>query len=129
MQTLFAPLFDITITMDADGYIPPPVQVAKLVRRWFASPVIVDSNPTLNSKRSTMSEEPWYEAGNNPMTLDEAITHAQDRADSAVCGNCGDQHQQLANWLRELKEFRTERTIGRIRSYALLPDSSNKENK
>ena len=39
------------------------------------------------------------------MTLDEAIQHAQEVADSG-CDQCTKDHQQLADWLRELKELR-----------------------
>tara|TARA_Y100000310_G_C20413389_1_gene683139 strand:- start:254 stop:412 length:159 start_codon:yes stop_codon:yes gene_type:complete len=40
------------------------------------------------------------------MTLDEAIKHAQDEANrlrSEECFDCADDHQQLAEWLIELK--------------------------
>lgn len=39
------------------------------------------------------------------MSLDEAIKHAQEVADKS-CSTCGKEHQQLANWLKELKELR-----------------------
>lgn len=39
------------------------------------------------------------------MTLDEAIEHAQEIADSR-CDTCGQEHRQLAEWLRELKQYR-----------------------
>lgn len=41
------------------------------------------------------------------MTLDEAITHAEWCADNS-CGECADDHRQLAEWLRELRRARTE---------------------
>ena len=40
------------------------------------------------------------------MTLDEAINHAQEKADNSTCG-C--EHQQLAGWLIELKQIRKQR--------------------
>ena len=45
---------------------------------------------------------------NSPMSLDEAIQHAQDVADNRtdLCENCRAEHQQLADWLRELKSLR-----------------------
>ena len=39
------------------------------------------------------------------MTLDEAIEHADEMA-MRVGGCCGDEHAQLACWLRELKALR-----------------------
>ena len=41
------------------------------------------------------------------MILDEAIKHAQERANQD-CTECVKEHQQLAEWLLELKEFRAE---------------------
>ena len=41
------------------------------------------------------------------MTLDEAIQHAQDVANKG-CDQCARDHQQLADWLRELKEFKEQ---------------------
>ena len=35
------------------------------------------------------------------MTLDEAIEHASEVADG--CGECAEEHEQLAEWLRELR--------------------------
>ena len=39
------------------------------------------------------------------MTLDEAINHVLEKAES-LCGECAEEHRQLANWLMELKAFR-----------------------
>lgn len=39
------------------------------------------------------------------MTLDEAIKHAEERA-SLSCDECAEQHRQLAEWLKELKQYR-----------------------
>ena len=38
------------------------------------------------------------------MTIDEAIRHCDEIA--AGCGECADEHRQLAEWLRELKRLR-----------------------
>lgn len=38
-----------------------------------------------------------------PMSLDEAIKHAEERADGSPCGQA---HAQLAGWLRELRDLR-----------------------
>lgn len=39
------------------------------------------------------------------MTLDEAIQHAEERA-HADCSDCAMEHRQLAEWLKELREFK-----------------------
>ena len=39
------------------------------------------------------------------MTLDEAIEHAEEVATNR-CGECAEEHKQLADWLRELKRAR-----------------------
>ena len=39
------------------------------------------------------------------MTLDEAIEHAEEVA-KYYCNGCGLEHQQLADWLKELKARR-----------------------
>jgi hypothetical protein len=41
------------------------------------------------------------------MTLDEAIKHCEEVADSK-CDECGAEHRQLAEWLRELKQIKGE---------------------
>ena len=41
------------------------------------------------------------------MILDEAVKHAQERANQD-CTECVKEHQQLAEWLLELKDFRAE---------------------
>lgn len=39
------------------------------------------------------------------MTIDEAIQHCDEKA-STVCGECAEQHRQLAAWLRELERLK-----------------------
>ena len=39
------------------------------------------------------------------MTIDEAIKHCEEVADSK-CDACGAEHKQLAEWLKELKEIK-----------------------
>ena len=39
------------------------------------------------------------------MTLDEAINHVLEKAES-LCGECAEEHRQLAKWLIELKRGR-----------------------
>ena len=40
------------------------------------------------------------------MTLDEAIKHAEEQSYKLGCTECGKEHKQLAEWLKELKEIR-----------------------
>ena len=40
------------------------------------------------------------------MSLDEAIQHAKEVA-SQRCIECAEQHDQLAEWLEELKQYRS----------------------
>ncbi len=46
-----------------------------------------------------------FDEGYFSMTLDEAINHALEKAES-LCGECAEEHRQLAEWLIELKGFR-----------------------
>lgn len=41
------------------------------------------------------------------MTLDEAIEHAEEKA-KTLCGECAQEHLQLADWLKELKSIRAD---------------------
>ena len=47
------------------------------------------------------------------MTLDEAIKHAEEVANDMelCCKECAEEHRQLAEWLKELKQYR-EQTDG-----------------
>ena len=40
------------------------------------------------------------------MTIDEAIKHAEEVAEEKLCEKCGEEHRQLAEWLKELKQLR-----------------------
>lgn len=40
------------------------------------------------------------------MTLDEAIVHAEEVAQAADCEQCRQDHQQLAEWLKEFKRLK-----------------------
>ena len=42
------------------------------------------------------------------MSIDEAIQHCEEMALCAKNGECGEEHRQLAEWLRELKRLRAE---------------------
>ena len=44
------------------------------------------------------------------MTLDEAITHAFEKANDKKCPkDCRADHRQLGNWLKELKKLKAEK--------------------
>lgn len=45
------------------------------------------------------------------MTLDEAIKHCEHVAEEKICQECADDHRQLAEWLRELKNKQSEKVI------------------
>ena len=48
------------------------------------------------------------EIENVNMTIEEAIAHAQETANTRndLCNKCRDEHRQLAEWLTELRELR-----------------------
>lgn len=46
------------------------------------------------------------------MTLDEAIAHAKEKAEQE--GECGEEHLQLYQWLKELRVRRQDPTMDRI---------------
>jgi len=53
------------------------------------------------------------------MTLDEAIKHAEEVAQTQGCeGCCAEDHSQLAGWLHELKGFRE--IFGELPDYSKL---------
>ena len=45
------------------------------------------------------------------LTLDEAIKHCEEKAD---CTQCGEEHRQLAEWLRELQKYQDLKEQGRV---------------
>ena len=44
------------------------------------------------------------------MTIDEAILHCEEKSEQ--CNECGRDHAQLAEWLRELKQLREQQLTG-----------------
>ncbi len=42
----------------------------------------------------------------NNIDIDEAIQHCKEKAIENSCNQCGKDHEQLAKWLTELKEYR-----------------------
>ena len=45
------------------------------------------------------------------LTLDEAIKHCEEKTD---CTQCGEEHRQLAEWLRELQKYKDLEEQGRL---------------
>lgn len=47
------------------------------------------------------------------MELDEAIRHAEEMAElnEAECFECAEEHRQLAEWLKELKEYKERAAV------------------
>lgn len=55
------------------------------------------------------------------MTIDETISHAREVAsrmfdDRVHCIKCAEEHEQLAEWLEELKQYRTIGTVEECRA-------------
>lgn len=48
----------------------------------------------------------FVSAQSNNMDIDEAIQHCKEKAIENTCNQCGKDHEQLAKWLTELKEYR-----------------------
>ena len=46
------------------------------------------------------------------MSIDEAIKHAEEVAEEKRCEKCGEEHHQLAEWLKELKQLRKQEKKG-----------------
>ena len=73
------------------------------------------------------------------MTIDEAITHAREVADENIkesmdtfpslksknCIKCAEEHEQLAEWLEELKSYRASVFSGEMKQ-AMLREEYNK---
>ena len=53
------------------------------------------------------------------LTLDEAIKHCEEKTD---CTQCGEEHRQLAEWLRELQKHRDLKEQDRL---VVLPEGMN----
>lgn len=59
------------------------------------------------------------------MTIDEAIAHAQETADTRndLCDKCREEHRQLAEWLKELKLLRADYEKQKSINYELLKEN------
>ena len=53
------------------------------------------------------------------LTLDEAIKHCEEKTD---CTQCGEEHRQLAEWLRELQKYKDLKEQDRL---VVLPEGMN----
>ena len=54
------------------------------------------------------------------MTLEEAIEHCEERA--KICDECGKEHDQLAEWLKEVQQYRE---IGTLEEFEKLKLAEN----
>lgn len=61
------------------------------------------------------------------MTLDEAIKHAEEIAESR-CDECGQEHKQLAEWLKELKAYREQEPCDDVVSRQAVLDTISELN-
>ena len=59
------------------------------------------------------------------MTIDEAIAHAQQAADTRtdLCDKCRKEHGQLAQWLTELKQLRDSLEKQKLINYELVDEN------
>lgn len=63
------------------------------------------------------------------MTLQEAITHAEEKAkenEKAGCVKCAAEHRQLAGWLKDYKRLKKEE-INKIKYTVCCPLCDNKK--
>ncbi len=51
-----------------------------------------------------------YIKASSEMSLDDAIKHAREKAKELGCTPCAKEHEQLAEWLQELKELRKKQS-------------------
>ena len=65
------------------------------------------------------------EIENVNMTIEEAIAHAQQAADTRIdlCDKCREEHRQLAEWLKELKLLRADYEKQKSINYELLEEN------
>lgn len=61
------------------------------------------------------------------MTIDEAIAHARDVAEEQRerCEQCAKDHEQLAEWLEELKDLRQGKADAIDECFAIMKKHSN----
>lgn len=70
------------------------------------------------------------EIENENMTIEEAIAHAQETANTRadLCDKCRDEHRQLAEWLTELKLLRADYENQKSINYELLKENQEHVN-
>ena len=70
------------------------------------------------------------EIENVNMTIEEAIAHAQQAADTRndLCDKCREEHRQLAEWLKELKLLRADYENQKSINYELLKENQEHVN-
>lgn len=70
------------------------------------------------------------EIENVNMTIEEAIAHAQETANTRadLCDKCRDEHRQLAEWLTELKLLRADYENQKSINYELLKENQEHVN-
>ena len=70
------------------------------------------------------------EIENVNMTIEEAIAHAQQAADTRtdLCDKCREEHRQLAQWLTELKLLRADYENQKSINYELLKENQEHVN-
>lgn len=54
------------------------------------------------------------------LTLSEAIKHCEEKTD---CTQCGEEHRQLTEWLKELQHYKNLEAQGRL---IILPEDEEK---
>ena len=59
-----------------------------------------------------------YRIGGIEVILEEAIRHCEERA--KTCDECGREHKQLAEWLRELQQYKKIGTVEECREAASI---------
>ena len=91
--------------VNCDGCYWTPKQEERGCKTCAYSEHGEDESFKCHAKGDCLNHEKWA----SKMTLDEAIKHCEDVADSK-CDECGVEHRQLAEWLKELKQLREQTT-------------------
>ena len=79
-------------------------EVAKMIpHEEVAAAKIETTTPTAEKSSVVGNAEKCRRANSKPMTLDKAIANAEEVVDETPCGQ---EHSQLAEWLRELREIK-----------------------
>lgn len=77
---------------------------------WKNTGHTLDLYSSLPSRANKLKTSPCCSLEDeSPMSIEEAIKHAEEKASELGNTPCGKQHLQLAIWLRELQELRKEK--------------------